>query len=287
MGLTFPNRLGLAAGFDKNAVAVNGIGHLGLGCIEVGTVTPIGQPGNPAPRLFRLVEERGLINRAGFPNDGAVICAERLRSERRYPGMLGISIGKNASTPLDDATADYIAMLRAVHDVADYVAINISSPNTAQLRELHAKSRLQPLLEALVLERERLTRGRAHPLPLVLKLSPDLDDAALSDVCSVLRPTGIDGVIATNTTIARDAVPRAREVVGGLSGAPLRPYALRCIRDLRARLGPDYPLIGSGGILSGEHARAVREAGADLVQLYTGLVYRGPRLIQECLQAAG
>ena len=229
--------------------------------------------------------ERGLINRAGFPNAGADDCAGRLRRERRYPGVLGVSIGKNAATPLDRAAADYIDALRAVHDVADYVAINISSPNTAQLRELHATDQLAPLLGALVHERRRLQTGRQRPLPLVLKLSPDLDEAKLSEVCAVLRQTGIDGVIATNTTIKRTEVPGARGIAGGLSGAPLLPRSLRCIRLLRAELGSGYPLIGSGGVMSAGDACSMRDAGADLVQLYTGLVYSGPRLVRECLDA--
>lgn len=287
MGLEFPNRLGLAAGFDKNAVAVDGAGRLGFGFLEVGTVTPRPQDGNPRPRVFRFVPERSMVNRAGFPNEGAEACARRLREPRRYPGIVGVSIGKNATTPLEKAADDYVACLRAVHDVADYIAVNISSPNTAQLRELHQRERLAPLLQALTDERSRLLSGAARPLPLCLKLSPDLDDDTLAEVAAVLRDSGFDGVIATNTTVTRETLPRARDVTGGLSGPALKPMALAMVGRLRTLLGPDYPIIGVGGVDGAEAARALRAAGADLVQLYTALVYRGPTLVRECVSALG
>jgi dihydroorotate dehydrogenase len=289
MGLDFPNRLGLAAGFDKNAVAVSGAARLGFGFIEVGTVTPRPQPGNARPRVFRYPQERALINRSGFPSEGAAACAQRLRVARRHRRIVGVSIGKNADTPLPRAVDDYLACLRDVHDVADYVAVNISSPNTAQLRELHERARLGPLLAALREERRRLLTGTGRHLPIVLKLSPDLDAATLESVAATLRELygdgGIDGVIATNTTIAREGLPAARDVVGGLSGAPLQELALATVRRLRELLGPQIALIGSGGVDDGESALALHAAGADLVQIYTGLVYRGPRLIDECLRA--
>lgn len=289
MGLEFPNRLGLAAGFDKNAVAVSGAARLGFGFIEVGTVTPRPQPGNARPRVFRYPQERALINRSGFPNEGAAACARRLRVARRHRRIVGVSIGKNADTPLPRAVDDYVECLRVVHDVADYVAVNISSPNTAQLRELHERTRLGPLLAALQEERRRLLAGTGRHLPIVLKLSPDLDAPTLETVAAVLRELygdgGIDGIIATNTTTSRDGLPAARDVIGGLSGAPLLPLALATVRRLRELLGPAVPIIGSGGVDDGESALALRGAGADLVQIYTGLVYRGPRLIDECLRA--
>lgn len=282
MGLRFPNRVGLAAGFDKNGVAVNGAGVLGAGFIEVGTVTPLPQAGHERPRVFRFPEAHALVNRSGFPNEGADAGARRLRRRRRYDGLVGVSIGKNAATPLERATDDYVACLRAVHDVADFVVVNISSPNTAQLRELHGRERLEPLLTALLAERARLLAGSGRALPLALKLSPDLDAATLDDVARVLLLAPLDGVVATNTTLSRDGVPRATSVAGGLSGAPLRETALTAVRRLRQSLGPAFPVIGCGGILRPEDALAFREAGADLVQVYTGLIYAGPRLIRDC-----
>jgi dihydroorotate dehydrogenase len=283
MGLRFRNRVGLAAGFDKNGVAVNGAGVLGAGFIEVGTVTPLPQAGHERPRVFRFPAARALVNRSGFPNEGADACARRLRRPRRYEGLVGVSIGKNAATPLERATDDYVACLRAVHDVADFVVINISSPNTSQLRELHAHERLEPLLTALLTERARLLSGSTRALPLALKLSPDLDAATVDDVARVMMQAPLDGVIATNTTLSRDGVPRAEGQAGGLSGAPLREIALRVVRRLRRSLGAGFPVIGCGGILCPEDALAFREAGADLVQVYTGLVYTGPRLIRDCV----
>ncbi len=285
LGLTFPNRVGLAAGFDKNGIAVDGAGVLGAGYIEVGTVTPRPQAGHERPRVFRFPEANALVNRSGFPNDGAEACARRLRRARRYRGIVGVSIGKNATTPLERATDDYVACLRAVHDVADFVAINISSPNTAQLRELHARERLAPLLSALVEERDRLRRLGNRPLPLLLKLSPDLESGLLDEVAGVLRQSRVDGAIATNTTVSREGVTRASGVAGGLSGAPLRSRSLVVVRRMRQLMGSGYPLIGCGGILSPADALAFRDAGADLVQIYTGLIYTGPGLLRDCVGA--
>ena len=283
MGLRFPNRLGLAAGFDKNAEALDGLGRLGFGFIEVGTVTPRPQPGQPRPRLFRHVRVNALINRLGFPNDGAAVVARRLR-QRRYRGVVGVNIGKNAETPLDRAIDDYVACLRAVHGVADYVAVNISSPNTAALRDLHAAERLEPLLSGLLAERDTLRRGGTRRVPVLLKVSPDLDATALAAVASVALRVSLDGVIATNTTVRHvDATSTAGP--GGLSGAPLHSLSLEVVAALRHLLGSRVTIIGVGGVDSAAKALAMRAAGADLVQIYTGLVYRGPALVRQLVRA--
>ena len=296
-GLGFPNRVGLAAGLDKNAIAVAGLARLGFGFIEVGTVTPRPQPGQPPPRLFRLRHSAALVNRMGFPNDGADVIAGRLAKARRRGVSLpiGVNIGKNATTPLERAVDDYLAGLRALHRVADYIAVNVSSPNTTGLRDLQESQRLEPILTALLEERRRLTalggRENARPVPLLVKLSPDLSDEAFEEAGLLVRRLGIDGVIATNSTLQRDGLaldPRdgARSAeAGGLSGAPLRDRALHAVRRLRAALGPKPLLIGVGGIQSPADARAMRAAGADLVQLYTGLIVRGPALVRECIDA--
>jgi dihydroorotate dehydrogenase len=280
MGLHFPNRVGLAAGFDKNATAVDGLGSLGFGFIEVGTVTPRSQSGQPRPRLFRLGASGALINRLGFPNDGAGQVAARLR-HRKYRGIVGVNIGKNAATPLERALDDYVSCLRAVRDVADYVVVNVSSPNTAGLRDLQGRALLEPLLSALLAERKRT-------LPLLLKISPDLSDAELRDITGLLKKLRLDGVVATNTTLSRSGVgPSAYAHTGGLSGRPLQALSLRMVVALRAQLGPGFPIIGVGGIDSAAAARAMREAGADLIQVYTGLIFRGPALVRQCVRALG
>lgn len=285
MGLRFPNRVGLAAGFDKNAVAIDGLWRLGFGFIEIGTVTPRAQPGRPRPRLFRLRRQHALINALGFPNDGIDEIAGRLRGRRPSTGMLGVNIGKNADTPLTSAVDDYVACLRGFQAVADYIAVNISSPNTEALRELHEPSKLAPLLAALVEEREsgRKTTGRSPPL--LLKISPDLDVATMESVARSLQAARFDGVIATNSTVQRPPPVACDAPAGGLSGPPLRELSLTAISRLRSRLGPAFPIIGVGGIDSPATAQAMRSAGADLVQLYTGLVYKGPRLIRQCTDA--
>lgn len=283
MGLRFPNRVGLAAGFDKNAIAVDGLGALAFGFIEVGTVTPRPQAGQPRPRLFRLPAAGALINRLGFPNDGAEIVASRLR-RRRYRGIVGVNIGKNATTPISRAVDDYISCLRAVHGVADYVAVNVSSPNTERLRELQSAGRLEPLLTGLLEERRRLRAARA--LPLLLKIAPDLERDELAAIARLVARLRLDGVIATNTTVRRSLLPAAIGAEhGGISGTPLRAAALHTVRELRAHLGPDVAIVGVGGIDSPQAAIAMRAAGADLVALYSGLVYRGPSLVAQCVRA--
>lgn len=287
MGLQFLNRVGLAAGFDKNAEAVDGLGRLGFGFIEVGTVTPRPQPGQPPPRLFRLPARSALVNRMGFPNVGAQAVAARLE-RRAYRGVLGVNIGKNADTPMPRAVDDYVACLRTLRPVADYIAVNVSSPNTASLRELLEPDRLEPLLTALLTEREAASRPSGRRLPILLKVSPDLDADGLRSVANVIKRSGLDGVIATNTTLHRDGVvEQGVRGLAGLSGAPLHSLALAAVSTLRASLGPNVSIVGVGGIDSAQKAVAMRSAGADLVQIYTGLVYQGPALVRQCAQALG
>jgi dihydroorotate dehydrogenase len=286
MGLTFANRIGLAAGFDKNATCVDAMGALGFGFVEVGTLTPRSQAGNPRPRVFRLPRARAVINRMGFPNDGVAAAAIRLR-RRRYTGVCGVNIGKNAATPLEQAADDYVTALRTVYEYADYVTINISSPNTQGLRQLQEGNQLRPLLQALLDTRAELAERVGWKVPLVVKLSPDLAADDLAATAEVIRELSLDGVIATNTTLDRAgvaALPHA-DRPGGLSGAPLRERAATVVRDLRVLLGPDMPLIGVGGISSAADAAAMLAAGADLIQVYTGLIYRGPALVRELVAA--
>ena len=283
MGLRFPNRVGLAAGFDKNASAVDGLGRLGFGFLEVGTVTPRPQPGQPRPRLFRLPAAAALVNRLGFPNEGVAAVAARLR-HRRFHGIVGVNIGKNAATPLDRALDDYVACLQGVARVADYVAVNVSSPNTPLLRELQSRARLEPLLTALLAERRAHATGR--PLPLLLKISPDLVPDELAEIAALVRQLGLDGVIATNTTLGRDGLG-VRAPSGGISGRPLHARAVEVVRALRAHLGPGIAIVGVGGVESAATALEFRAAGADLVALYTGLIYRGPALVRDVMRALG
>lgn len=285
MGQRFRNRLGLAAGLDKNATAVDALGALGFGFIEVGTVTPRAQPGNKSPRLFRLVEDHALINRMGFPNDGVDAVCERIR-RRRFGGVCGVNIGKNATTPMEDADDDYIACLGIAYPVADYVAINISSPNTAELRSLQSSDRLRSLLSRLVAAREALAGAHRRRVPLLIKFTADVDDAELALSSRAAVECGVDGIIAVNTTTSRRGLRHSTtDEEGGLSGAPLLPRALAAVRCIRAEVGRDFPLIGVGGIQSAQDARAMRDAGADLIQVYTGLIYRGPSLVREILES--
>ncbi len=289
-GLKFPNRIGLAAGLDKNGRCIDGLGAMGFGFIEVGTVTPKGQPGNPKPRMFRLPERDALINRLGFNNDGLaafISNVRRARSFRAASGVLGLNIGKNAATAIEDAASDYLACLDGVYPHADYVTVNISSPNTKNLRALQSDAALDALLGALQQRRQTLAAQHARQVPLFVKIAPDLDDAQVGVIATTLRNNGIDGVVATNTTIARDAVaglPHADEA-GGLSGRPVFEASNRVIGQLRAALGSTYPIIGVGGVLSARDAQAKLAAGADLVQIYTGLIYKGPALVADCARA--
>ena len=289
-GLALPNRIGLAAGLDKNGRCIDGLGAMGFGFIEVGTVTPKGQPGNPKPRMFRLPEQDALINRLGFNNQGLAAFVgnvKRARSFRAAGGIVGLNIGKNAATPIEDAANDYLLGLDGVYPFADYVTINISSPNTQHLRALQGDAALDALLGALQQRKQQLASRHGRAVPMFVKIAPDLDDAQIRLIAATLKQHGIDGVIATNTTIRRDAVQGLAHAdeAGGLSGRPLFEASNRVIKRLRAELGAGYPIIGVGGVMSGEDARAKRAAGADLVQIYTGLIYRGPTLVSEAARA--
>jgi dihydroorotate dehydrogenase len=282
-GLKFPNRVGLAAGLDKNARCIDGLAGLGFGFIEVGTVTPKGQPGNPKPRMFRLPQADALINRLGFNNDGleAFIANVKRSSFRERGRILGLNIGKNASTPIENAIGDYVVCLDGVYPYADYVTVNISSPNTANLRSLQSDEALDGLLGAIAQRRQALAREHGRRVPVFVKIAPDLDAAQVDIIAATLKRHGMDGVVATNTTIARDAVkglPHAEET-GGLSGAPVLEASNRVIGQLRAALGKGFPIIGVGGVMSAQDAVSKIRAGADVVQIYTGLIYRGPQLV--------
>ncbi len=289
-GLHFPNRIGLAAGMDKNGRCIDGLGAMGFGFIEVGTVTPLPQPGNPKPRMFRLPRAEALINRLGFNNDGLdafVANVQRAHSFRRAGGIVGLNIGKNAATPMAHAADDYLAALAGVYPHADYITVNISSPNTKNLRALQGDAELQALLSVLQSRRNELAQQHGRRVPLFVKIAPDLDEAQVGAIAAALQDNGIDGVVATNTTLSREAVPGLphADETGGLSGRPVFEASNRVIRQLRAAFGSGYPIIGVGGVLSGGDARAKRDAGADLVQIYTGLVYRGPALVPEAARA--
>ena len=286
MGLTFRNPVGLAAGLDKDGACIDGLAGLGFGFIEVGTVTPRPQPGNPSPRLFRLPQAGALINRLGFNNRGVDEFVKNVQAAR-YRGVLGLNIGKNADTPIERAVDDYLYCLERVYPFASYVTINISSPNTKNLRQLQGAGELDALLAALKDKQQRLADLQGKLVPLALKIAPDLDDEQIRSIADTLIRHRIEGVIATNTTLSRTAVqglPHADEA-GGLSGKPVFDASNRVIRQLRAELGDAVPIIGVGGIFSGEDARAKLAAGASLVQLYTGLIYRGPALVGECVRA--
>ena len=287
MGLEFPNPVGLAAGLDKNAEYVDSLAALGFGFIEVGTVTPRPQPGNARPRMFRLPQASAVINRLGFNNVGADAFVENLRRVS-WRGVLGVNIGKNFDTPNERAADDYLACLRAVYAKAHYVTVNISSPNTKGLRDLQSEDALAALLAALKHEQSSLAQTYGRYVPLAIKIAPDLTDDAVEGIARLLVKHGMDGVIATNTTISRDAVagqPHADEA-GGLSGAPLFERSTAVVRVLARSLDGALPIIGVGGVDSGERARAKLDAGATLVQLYTGLIYGGPAVVAECVRAA-
>ena len=286
-GLNFPNRVGLAAGLDKNARCIDGLAAMGFGFIEVGTVTPLAQSGNPKPRMFRLTQANALINRLGFNNDGleAFIANVQRSSIRKTTGgpLLGLNIGKNAATPIERATDDYLIGLEGVYPHADYVTVNISSPNTKNLRALQSDEALDGLLSAIAAKRKTLAKTHRKNVPIFVKIAPDLDETQVSMIAATLLRHKMDGVIATNTTLSRDAVKGLRhsDEAGGLSGAPVLAMSNRVITQLRAALGKSFPIIGVGGILSADDALGKIKAGADVVQIYTGLIYQGPDLVRD------
>ena len=286
MGITFPNPVGLAAGFDKNAEYIDLFAAFGFGFLEVGTVTPRPQPGNPRPRLFRIVAAQAIVNRMGFNNCGVEQLVRNVRAAR-FEGILGINIGKNFDTPIERAADDYVACMRDVYPVASYIAVNISSPNTKDLRRLQGADELERLLGAIDREGRSLARKHGRRVPVAVKIAPDVDDAAIEAIAERLLAHDVAAVIATNTTVSRAGVTGMRHAAetGGLSGAPLRARATAVVRKLAAALNGALPIIGVGGILSGADARAKRDAGAALVQLYTGLIYRGPALVREAVEA--
>jgi dihydroorotate dehydrogenase len=286
LGLEFAHPLGLAAGFDKNGDYLDALGAMGFSHIELGTVTPRPQPGNPKPRMFRIPATGALVNRMGFNNKGVDHLLARL-ARSRYRGIRGISIGKNADTPIENAEDDYVACLRKVYAQADYVAINVSSPNTARLRELQARDGLERIVGALVQERSRLKERHEKHVPLLVKVAPNLDSEQVASLAATIRALDVEGVIATNTSIDLSSLGAAwpAEHRGGLSGAPLHPLSVAVISRLRVELGPSFPIIGVGGIVSVEHALASLQAGANLIQIYTGFAYRGHQLVAEILDA--
>jgi len=286
MGLDFPNPVGLAAGLDKNADHVDALGALGFGFIEVGTVTPLAQPGNPKPRMFRLPEHQAIINRMGFNNEGLDHLLAQV-DRRQYRGVLGINVGKNKDTPNDQSESDYRKGISAVYTRADYITVNVSSPNTPGLRDLQFGDSLKSLLDAIKDEQGSCARTHDRYVPIAVKIAPDMDDDGIRFVARALRDSGLDGVIATNTTVSRDVVQghAHADEAGGLSGAPVRAPSLRVIRGLYAELGEDLPIIGVGGIMDGASAAEKIQAGAKLVQIYTGFIYRGPALIREAVDA--
>jgi dihydroorotate dehydrogenase len=289
MGLSLKNPVGLAAGLDKDGAHIDALGNLGFGFIEVGTVTPRPQPGNPKPRMFRLPESEALINRLGFNNHGLTQFLQNVaRSEyRRHGGILGLNIGKNADTPIENAADDYLIGLDGVYPHADYITINISSPNTKNLRDLQSSDALDALLGALNARRQLLAEQHKKAVPLTVKIAPDVDSDQLQTIAQALVKHAIDGVIATNTTISRQGVEGQRHAqeAGGLSGTPVHEKSLLVIRQLRALLGPTFPIIGVGGVVNGQQAAEKIQAGANAVQIYTGLIYRGPGLIPEAVKA--
>lgn len=285
MGLDFPNRVGLAAGLDKNGTCIDALASMGFGHIEIGTVTPRPQGGNPKPRMFRLKEDRGIINRMGFNNHGLNALIQNVR-KARFKGVLGINIGKNFDTPMEHATEDYVACLERVYDYASYVTINISSPNTKNLRQLQGQGELDILLSTLKTTQSSLTEARKRYVPLALKIAPDLTDEQLSFIATALAKYGIDAVIATNTTISRDNLTSdVAQEQGGLSGAPLFDRSTEVVRKLARLMRGSVPIIGVGGIMSGDDARKKIEAGASLVQIYSGLIYHGPALVRDAISA--
>lgn len=288
MGITFPNAVGLAAGLDKNGAVIDGMAALGFGFIEIGTITPRAQPGNPQPRLFRVKEAQGIINRFGFNNLGVDNLINNVKAAK-YKGVLGINIGKNFDTPNERAVDDYLICMRKVYVHASYITVNISSPNTKNLRALQEKEALSALLSTLKSEQTKLAEQYGKYVPVALKIAPDLEHEQVNEIADLLMEHKIDGVIATNTTLSRDAVqglPNAAET-GGLSGAPVREKSTVVIQQLSQRLQGALPIIGVGGILSGADAVEKIAAGASLVQVYSGLIYKGPQLVRDICRVLG
>lgn len=291
MGLTFPNCVGLAAGLDKEGRCIDALGRLGFGHVEIGTITPRPQPGNPQPRLFRIIPEEAIINRMGFNNPGIESGAANVAASstfRKNGGIVGFNIGKNKDTPNEDATSDYLACLRGAWDVADYITVNLSSPNTPGLRDLQAADETARLIEALKSEQDKLTSASGRRVPIALKVAPDLEDQHIADLSKVFLDGGLDCLIATNTTISRAEVEGCDFATqpGGLSGAPLTSHSTEVIAAFYSHLGSQIPIIGVGGIMTAEDAQAKLDAGAKLVQLYTGFIYHGPPLVRDILKAA-
>lgn len=288
MGISFSNPVGLAAGLDKNGSVIDGMATLGFGFIEVGTVTPRPQPGNPKPRLFRVREAQGIVNRFGFNNLGVDNLIENVKAAK-YKGVLGINIGKNFDTPLENAVDDYLICMQKVYEYASYITVNISSPNTKNLRALQEKEALSHLLATLKLEQTKLANQYGQYVPIALKIAPDLEREQVNEIADLLMEHKIDGVIATNTTLARDMVHGLEhaEEAGGLSGAPVREKSTLVIQQLSQRLQGALPIIGVGGILSGADAIEKIASGADLVQVYSGLIYKGPKLVHDICKSLG
>jgi len=285
-GITFSNPVGLAAGLDKDGKHIDALGTLGFGFLEIGTVTPKPQPGNPKPRMFRLPQAQALINRMGFNNDGVDACVKRVRNSTYWQngGIVGLNIGKNASTPIENAASDYVTAMEAVYEVASYITVNISSPNTQNLRALQGEDMLRSLLQSLHIAREALSDRFGIRKPLFLKIAPDLEQNDIKLIADLLVEFKIDAIIATNTTIVRDTVQELEfgKEAGGLSGAPVRQVSTEVVRSLKEYLGHAIPIVGVGGIMTGKDAQEKLTAGASLVQIYSGLIYRGPKLISEC-----
>ena len=286
MGLEFPNPVGMAPGMDKNGDYFEALGGLGFGFVEIGTVTPRPQPGNPKPRVFRLTGAQAMINRLGFNNKGVDHLVRKVKSHQ-FKGILGINIGKNFDTPIENAADDYLHCLEKVYPYADYITVNISSPNTKNLRDLQGEDELDGLLSSISERRSELAAEHGRRVPLAVKVAPDLEDDAVAVIAEVVSRHRMDAVIATNTTITRDGVEGLKhaEETGGLSGAPLKPKSDQVLAAFRALLPEEIALIGVGGITTGQDAVDKLELGADLVQFYTGMVYRGPELVTECLRA--
>lgn len=288
MGLTFPNAVGLAAGLDKNGAVIDGMAALGFGFVEIGTITPRAQPGNPKPRLFRVKEAEGIVNRFGFNNLGVENLIENVKAAK-YRGILGINIGKNFDTPNENAVNDYLICMQKVYAHASYITVNISSPNTKNLRALQEREALSSLLATLKLEQTKLSDKHGSYVPITLKIAPDLEREQVNEIADLLIDHKIDGVIATNTTLSRDAVQGMKNAneTGGLSGAPVREKSTIVIQQLSQRLHGALPIIGVGGILSGADAVEKIAAGASLVQVYSGLIYKGPKLVRDICKTLG